>query len=816
MKISHHWLQSYIDFDLRPDQIVEGLTMLGLEVESYEDLARKFDGFVVGNVIERAKHPNADRLSLCRVDTGSGVQDIVCGAPNVAAGQKVAVALVGATIPHNQHDPEGKPFVLGKATIRGVESNGMICSELELGLGKDSDGILVLSQKAKPGTPLAEHLGQTDCVYEIGITPNRSDCLSHLGVAREVSLVAASARKKRTTKPLVIRRPTVKIKESKIRASALARITLKDTQGCPRYSARIIRGVRISPSPEWMQSRLTAVGVRPINNVVDVTNFVLMETGHPLHAFDFDKLAGHQIIVERAAQGEVFTTLDGKERILTAETLLICDAERPVAIAGVMGGGNSEITGSTTNILIESAWFDPRSIRKTSKALALSTEASYRFERGADIEMTTYAVDRATQLIQELTGCEVLHGVIDAYPRKRKPTQIPLRIQRTNSILGTSLSKGEIARFLAAIGFKSRSVSNDSLLVICPSFRTDMEQEIDLIEEVARVFGYNNIETKTTSSIDFSTAVTSHGLETEVRNYFSNAGFNEMVANSLQDLATAELAGEPTVRMLNPVSVDMSTMRTSLIPGALQIVRHNRNHGSKYLRLFEVGKTYTVSKGANLNELGAFKEEDRLLVLMSGKPITAGIGIQPRSTDLLDLKGEMDAFLSKVCLDKYRFIYYDNRSALTDSTILLEINGAKAGFLGRVPRELALGYDIDDDVLVCEINLAALASGINSERNYVPLPRFPSVTRDLAFVVEQSATQLSLEQAIRESGKPLLASLALFDEYRDDKLGAGKKSLAYALEFQAADHTLKDKEVDQVIRQIVESAQKRCGASLRG
>jgi phenylalanyl-tRNA synthetase beta chain len=806
MKISHNWLQTYVDFKLQPHEMVEGLTMLGLEVESFEDLSKKFDRFVVGEVLDRAKHPNADRLTLCKVNTGKDVQEIVCGAPNVAAGQKVAVALVGATIPHNQHDPEGNPFVLERAKIRGVESNGMICSASELGLGEDSSGIIVLDPGAKAGTPLAKYLGQTDTIYEIGITPNRADCLSHIGVAREVGLL--SNRK--------IHIPKVRLKESGTPAGKVAKIKIEDKDGCPRYSARLLSNVKIEPSPKWLQDLLTSVGVRPISNVVDVTNYVLMETGQPLHAFDYDKLADHTIVVKRAKNGEKFTTLDGKERTLNAETLMICDAERPVAIAGVMGGGNSEITAGTTNILIESAFFDPRSIRKTSKFLGLSTEASYRFERGTDIGNTAYAADRAAQMIQELTGAEVLKGVLDAHGHKQKVSKIKLRVTRTNEILGTDLTKSQVKEFLAQVGFNSKSISSDVFETVVPTFRVDVAQEIDLIEEVARVYGYNNIETKTVSSIDFSHAVFADRVETDIRNYFSNAGFNEMVANSLQDAATAALPGLPTVKMLNPVSVEMSTMRTSLIPGALQIVRHNRNHGTKHLRLFELGKVYSAGTSTSEDSLEGFREEDRLLILMSGKPITAGTGIRAHETDILDLKGEVEAFLVKVCLDKYRFISYDTRSALTDSTISIEINGVGAGVLGRVKGELTTKFDIEDPVFVCELALEVLSKGMHAERKYAPLPKFPSVTRDLAFVVDDSVTQQSLERAIREPGKPLLASVVLFDEYRDEKIGAGKKSLAYALEFQSQDHTLTDRETDQLITRIVDAARKECGAVLRG
>ena len=359
MKVSQNWLKKYVNFKFTPEQLTEKLSMLGLEVESYEDLTKQYDNFIIGEVLERAKHPNADRLSICKVNIGSAVQEVVCGAPNVEAGQKVVVALIGAVIPHNQHDPEGKPFVIERAKIRGVESNGMICSELELGLGKDASGILVLDEKAKAGTSFAKYLGKTDVVYEIGITPNRADCLSHIGVAREIGLLVNKK----------LKMPKIVLKESASPASKFAKIEILDKEKCPRYSARVLRNVKIGPSPKWLQDLLSSIGVRPINNIVDVTNYVLMETGHPLHAFDYDTLAGQKIIVKTAQDGEKFVTLDGRERTLTSETLMICDAEKPIAIAGVMGGANTEISDSTTNILIEAAYFDPRNIRCTSKYL---------------------------------------------------------------------------------------------------------------------------------------------------------------------------------------------------------------------------------------------------------------------------------------------------------------------------------------------------------------------------------------------------------------------------------------------------------------
>ena len=806
MNVSQQWLNELVPFRMTPEQFVERLTMVGLEVEQVEDLSKTYDRFVVGEVLERQKHPNADRLSLCTVNIGTEVKNIVCGAPNVAAGQKVAVAFVGAVIPHDQHDPEGKSFVLERAKIRGVESDGMICSARELGLGEDANGILVLDAKAKPGTPLAKHLGKTDVIYGIGITPNRADCLSHIGVAREIgALVGKKAEL-----------PPIRCAESAVPASKHVSVKILDIHRCPRYCARILRNVKVGPSPRWMQDRLTAVGVRPINNVVDVTNFVLQETGHPLHAFDYDRLAGHAIIVRTAKEGERFVTLDGKERTLSAETLMICDAERPVAVAGVMGGANSEIGEGTTNILIESAFFDPRSIRRTSKELGLSTEASYRFERGADIEMAFTAVNRAAQLIQDLCGAEVLKGVIDAYPRKRKQAVVRTRISRINAVVGTTLKKNEVVALLRKIGIGSSSAGGDVIAVRVPSFRNDILEEIDVIEEVARVFGYNRIETKTRAAIDFTQNVRTDRLQDELRTALIGAGFHEILAISLQDEATANVAGESAVRVLNPVSVDMSTLRTSMVPGALRIVQYNRNHGSKDLRLFELGNVFFRVSDNPAVSLTGYREEERLLVLLSGQHAPVTPGVSPRGVDLLDLKGEVEALLGNFNLDKYRLIQYDTRSALTDPTVGVEINDTYAGFIGKVRKETAATFDVDSDVYVCELLVSAIQDGWTHQRKFKQLPKYPGVTRDLAFTVDHLVPQAEVERVIREAGGPLLTALTLFDVYVGQQAGQGKKSLAYALEFRSSDHTLTDTEAEAASGRIVDAVRRLCNGVLRG
>lgn len=805
MRISLQWLQQYIEFKLSPAELADQLSMMGLEVASYEDLSEKYAKFVVGEVLERAKHPNADRLTLCKVNVGDKVLEIVCGAANVAAGQKVAVALVGATIPHNQHDPDGRPLVLERARVRGVESNGMICSAYELGLGTDADGITVLDGKAKVGMPLAKYLGQTDVIFEIEVTANRGDWLCHFGVAREVGVVVGKK----------MRRPVIKIKESKKLTSSIAKVKILDSTKCPRYSARVLRGVRVQPSPQWLQDRLTALGLRPINNVVDVTNYVMYETGQPLHAFDYDKLAGHAIFVKCVSEGETFTTLDGKERTLRSDTLMICDAEKSVAVAGVMGGVNSEISKSTTTILLESAFFDPTSVRRISKYLGLSTDASQRFERTTDIEMTIYAANRVAQLLQEISGVEVLKGIIDVYPKKRKKTTIILRTERVNKVLGTSLTQSQVKSHLQRLDLSCRAAAHGSLIVTVPSFRSDLVEEIDLIEEVARVYGYNNLETKTRGSIQFSTETVVKSVQDEIRTYCVGAGFNEILANSLLDAQTTEIAGEQAIKILNPVSIDMAYLRTNLIAGVLHIVRHNQFHGQKSLRLFEIGTVFSLKAGADQNSFESYEQEERILMLLSGEQAPQSYGVSPRQYDFLDLKGEVQAFASKFSLDKGSFIYYDTSKALSEQNIAVEINGTYVGFLGRIRRTIAEKFEIEGDVFVSELKVPVVEQHWVREKKYSLLPRFPVVARDLAFIVDIELPQDKVEKAIRESAGGMLQKVTLFDVFRGEQIGRSKKSLAYALEFQPKDRTLTVKEIDEIIASIAAHVQRACDATLR-
>lgn len=803
MKISHQWLRTLVPVTLSPEKLAEGLSMLGLEIERFDDQASLLEGFVVGEVLSVEKHPNADRLSVCRVSVGEQTLQIVCGAPNVAAGQKVAVGLEGATVPRDQHAPTETPLVLKQVTIRGVESHGMICSEYELAMGDDRSGILVLDPSAKAGTSLAKHLGRTDVIYDIEITANRGDWLSHLGVAREVGALIGKK----------VKLPVVKLRESRERVSKHARVSIVDKQGCHRYVALVFRNVRIGPSPAWLQNRLLSVGIRPINNIVDATNAVMLETGQPLHAFDYDTLAGHTIVVRGANDGEVFTTLDGKQRTLKVGSLLICDAERPVALAGIMGGLNSEISESTTNVLLESAWFDPVSVRRTSRYLGLSSDASQRFERSVDPEMCLYAAQRAGSLFQELAGAEVLKGAIDARPKKAKETQIKLRIPKVNAILGTNLPVGKVGALLQRLGIGVRRAGAGAVVARIPSYRRDLTNEIDLVEEVARMYGYNNLETQ--SSVRIGTIAAERvNPEDEIRNILVGGGFNEIIVNSLQKRNLATLEEAKPVEVLNPVSVDMEMLRTSLIPGALEVLERNFNRGTKGLRLFEIGRVFwrTHDSGETLTGYG---EEEHLMIVLAGEHFNRHHTEKQRKYDILDLKGEVEALLSKFFLDKYRLISYDNGKPLSVDNISVEIQGTYAGFLGRLRKEIGAKFGIEEEVFYAELSMEVLSSHWKKNGTFQPLKRFPSVTRDLAFVVEATVPQGSVEQAIREAGGSLLSGVFLFDLYSGEQVGAGNKSLAYALEFQPDDRTLTDEEVNGFVSKIIRHVQTACGAKVR-
>jgi phenylalanyl-tRNA synthetase beta chain len=803
MRVSHHWLQQYVKFRLSPQALGEQLTMRGLEVEDIERPGEKYDGIVIGHVLEVAKHPNADKLTVCTVDVGTEALQIVCGAPNVAAGQKVAVARVGATVPRNQHDSSDGPFVLSAAVLRGVQSHGMICSEFELDLGPDANGILVLDDRARIGVPLAKYLGLEDVAYEIAVTPNRPDLLSHIGVAREIHAL--------TGHPLAV--PKLRVPESQVPVVRHLKIRVEDRENCFRFAARMVRGVRIAPSPAWLQQRLRAVGLRPHNNVVDITNFVMLECGQPLHAFDYDLLHGQTIVVRQGDQGEAFTTLDGKEHTLPDGTVLVCDAERPVSIAGVMGGANSEISDTTADVVIESACWRPTSIRRTSKRLGISTDASQRFERGTDPEAVPYALHRATELIATIAGGKVLKGTIDIVARKVPRGPVRLRPERVNMLLGTGLSKEQIVRLLRRIDVKLLRANRKGLTFAIPSFRVDLEREIDLIEEVARLYGYDKIEDRTRVNIDLAQSVEKGELADRIRQELVGFGFQEALSSSFVDARGAALGNLTPARVLNPTNKEMDALRTTLVPGMLEAVARNQHYGNFNLRLFELGHVFAIDTSPRPKLVENFLEEERVCLLMTGLADPRHWDSKARQVDIFDLKGYVTAFLDKFALDKTRLISYSNSAGLAEDALGIEINGSNAGYLGKVRSDVLKAFGIEGAVYVSEIDTRGLS--VFTDRKYKQLPRFPKVRRDLAFVVDAGVSAETMHNAIRENSSDLLQRVELFDVYAGENLPPDKKSLAFSLEIVSYQRTLTDGEIEQELRRIVSGVEKACGASLR-
>jgi len=791
-----------------PEELSLRLTSLGLEVEAVEYLGKEFEGFVVGEVVDVQKHLNADRLRVCRVRVGKKQEplQIVCGAPNVAAGQKVIVGLIGATVPHNQHDTSGKPFLLAKVTIRGVESSGMICSAKELGIGEDASGIMVLDEKAVVGTPLAEYLGLNDVAFEIGITPNRPDCLNHIGVARDL---AASYGKKYSVPPVKLR------EDKKNPIEKFAKVVVENAVDCPRYTARMIRNVTVQESPSWLKHLLTAAGLRPINNVVDVTNFVMMEYGQPLHAFDYDNLSKHTIVVKSAVQGEKFTTLDGKNHTLTGSELMICDGEKSVAIGGVMGGMNSEISQTTTTVLLESAYFSPTSVRKTAKRLGISTDASFRFERGIDPNITVEASARAAALIAELSGGSIAGGSIDIYPKKITSKKLVLRTDRVNAILGTALSASEIKKFLSSIGIKvSAGKAKGTLVCVIPTFRPDIEQEIDLIEEVARLFGYDNIENKTSSEVMFTKPDQKEQRTNSIRKWCEANGLQEIMTNSLIDRATAQLFSQQIVAVMNPLSVELEVLRPSMLSTMLQTMSFNFNHGATHVHCFEIGNVFSSDNSQAQTYVKGYAEKNMIGICVSGHAHGNSWYEKQRNVDIFDLKGLVLSLLHGIGLDNSNLIYYNAPSSLTEMTIGVEINGTYVGFIGRCPSELLKKYKIDQEVYYAELDVDSIVA-FNSAKKYKPFSKFPTVVRDIAFIVRKETPVVEVEQVIRTTGGGTITAVTLFDLFEGNTLGEGKKSIAFSISLNSFEKTLTDTEIDSVVSAVTGAVTKKFDATLR-
>ena len=800
MKFSLNWVKEYIPgLEIGSDEasikeLNAKMISAGLDIEGIESEGEKFKGFVVGKVTEKTKHPDADKLNVCKVDVGAGeLLNIVCGAPNVDAGQLVCVAKIGATVPNGG-------FEIKKAKLRGVLSEGMICSAKELNLSDDHEGIMVLDSNAKIGQDFAQYIGADDYVYEIGVTPNRGDLLSHIGIARDI---AAAYDKK-----IVL--PEVTINEEDEKAQDNIHVEIDNKEYCKRFRARVIKGIQVKESPEWLKKKLTAIGLRPRNNIVDITNYVMMETGQPMHAFDYDKILGKKIIVKTAKEGDKFTTLDSKVRVLNDKSLMICDAERYLSIAGIMGGENSEITESTTTVLLETAYFDSVAIRLNAKKLGLASDASHRFERGTDINMVEYASDRACQMFAELAGGKILCGFSEVYPACFTYTEIELDLKRVNTLLGLTLSNKEVVDLLAKIEIEYVGDKFGKMVFKVPEFRrNDISADVDLIEEIARVYGYDNIPQDNTFKFSISESNYNMGyieFVQKVKNYFYGRGFNEILTSSQQEDSKLQIFGQNPVKISNPGSSEMNSMRVNLYYGMLNVIKNNHNHSGKDipLKFYETGKVF-FDKGS------AFFEEDKVAVGICGNSDLKSFDSKDREFDIFDLKGELEVFFKSMNIQMKPASYKEG-----EVKIKYETRQNYAGELFKVESSLlkSLNIELEKPVYIAEFNLDALYKAQKKSVVYEPISKFPTVKRDLSFVVEKNVVFKDIKDVIIKSGGKLLAGLQLFDLYEDKKLG-NNKSLAFSLEFSSFDKTLTDEEINPIITKIVKNLEKELNVQLR-
>ncbi|MDE0427373.1 MAG: phenylalanine--tRNA ligase subunit beta [Candidatus Poribacteria bacterium] len=797
MNVTLNWLKDYIDFEFSPSELADRLTMLGIEVEAIKELGTGLEGVVVGKVSAVGPHPNADKLVLCQVDVGEPEElQIVCGAPNVRVGMLAPVATIGATLPIG--------LTIKSAKLRGEVSQGMLCSEKELGFSEEAAGLMELPTGVSVGSSLVAALGLDDVMFELEITPNRPDCLSLIGVAREIRAETGNS----------LKLPRVDLQENETDIRSLTSVTIDAPDLCPRYAARVIRGIKVAESPAWLRQRLESVGIGVINNIVDVTNFVLMEYGQPLHAFDYHKLAENRIVVRRTAGGEQLTTLDEIDRELTADMLVIADAEKPVALAGIMGGYDSEITETTCDVLLESAYFSPSSIRATAKALGMSTEASYRFERGADPGVVLTALDRAAELIAELAGGAVCKGIVDVYPGEQPLTEIKLRPDRVNFVLGTEIEKSEMAQILMRLGFDVQAFESAYQITV-PTFRSDITREIDLIEEIARVYGYDNIPTALPKG-DIPVPAPNPKVEVRkrIKRFLLAAGMMEAVNYSFSDPNCFEKIRLPsdsplreTLRLQNPLSPEMSILRTTLIPGLLENTQHNRNHQINAISLFEIGGVFVRD--------GNQKEPERVAGVLAGQIGDGVYGNLYRDPDFFDIKGLVEGMLEVCGVTEYTLQKTDVPTFHPGRNAVVLLGETQVGTFGEAHPEVLENYDLPYKAYLFDFDLEALVSATVFSRRFEPISIYPKVERDLAIVVDKAVLSDIPIALIYTTGGEWVESVRLFDVYEGEQVPEGKKSLAYTIVYHSDAETLTDKAVNALHERVVEHLHQELGAELR-
>ena len=806
MKISYNWLKQFIKIDLKSEDTAAILTDLGLEVEvveKYQSVRGGLEGVVVGHVLTCEKHPDADRLSITTVDLGDGTPvQIVCGASNVAKGQKVPVATIGTKL----FDKDGVEFEIKKGKIRGQESHGMICAEDELGLGTSHEGIMILDEKLKPGTPCAKVFNiENDEVFEIGLTPNRADAMSHYGVARD--LRANLLQKNSNIELITPSVSTFRIDKRTLKID----VDVKDSKLAPRYCGVTISGITVKESPAWLQNRLKAIGLTPKNNIVDVTNYILHDLGQPLHAFDASKISG-KIIVKTVANGTKFTTLDDIERTLSEEDLMICDENGPLCLAGVFGGKSSGVTETTNSIFLESAYFNPISIRKSAKRHGLNTDASFRFERGIDPNITEFALKRAALLIKELAGGEITSDIIDIYPKKIEDFPVFLHFDKTAKLIGQELPKETIKKILVSLDIKVNSVSDAGLGLMIPSYRVDVQREIDVIEEILRVYGYNNINftKKLNATVANSARTEDYKVQNIVATQLNSLGFHEMMANSLTTsdyISLSEtLKEEHNVTMLNPLSNDLATMRQSMLFSGLEAVSYNINRRNSDLKLFEFGKTYhKIASG--------YEEPKHLTLFVSGNRMTESWTTSPKPSDFFLFKGYVNSILSRLGISKIQ-----NQPLTSDvfaEGIAIACNNDTLVEFGTVKKSILKHFDIKQEVFYADFNWNLILKLINNKIKFTDIPKYPEVRRDLALLVDNTVAFDAIYNIARQTEKSLLKEVNLFDVYEGKNLPEGKKSYAVSFTLQDNTKTLTDEQIDKIMNKLQKNLEAEVGASLR-
>lgn len=797
MKISYNWLNTLINTNLSPEKIDELLTGTGLEVEGitpFNSIKGGLEGIVVGEVKTCAKHPNADKLSVTTVDVGGPeLLHIVCGAPNVAAGQKVLVATVGCTV----HPTKGEPFEIKKSKIRGEVSEGMICAEDELGLGESHDGILVLPNGYEIGAPATKYFeNYSDYLIEIGLTANRGDAASHLGVARDLRAVTNAAIQ------------TSNFEIPQVNANKIS-VSIED-EDCIRYSGVSVSGVKVAESPAWLQNRLRVIGLSPINNIVDVTNYVMHELGQPLHAFDAANLAGQKIVVRKVNAGTKFTTLDKTERVLTGNECMICDGEKPVAIGGVFGGLDSGINNNTTEIFIESATFNPASIRKTAKHHGLSTDASFRYERGTDVEITIKALARAVELITEIAGGEVSSKVVDVYPTAVTPAEVDFNLDKFYRLIGQHIELAEVKRILLALDFTIIKESNESLYLSVPTYRTDVTRHADVAEEVLRIYGLNNIEipTRVTSSISNSAENAQFALRNKLSDYLTDNGFNEMLNNSITKSAYyTEDTLTNAVKLLNPLSSDLDVMRLSMLFNGLEVLQYNRNRKATDMHLYEFGKTYIKTNNG-------YSEQMHLSLFMLGKQQGESWHGAAKANTYYTIKSLIVNILKKAGIKKTDIVTDSNGTLLNQTTINSQPKVLVV--FGGVDAKTRKQFDLTDDVWFADFNWDNLCElSMGSTLKLQAISTFPAVRRDLALVLDKKSTYAEIEKIARKTEQQLLKEMNVFDVYEGDKIAQGKKSYAISFILQNTEKTLTDEEIETTMNKLIKQFEKELGATLR-